>query len=443
MHENVITLPEAMEVYQRDDQVILFNMCNMTYCRIDDEKYDLLEKLVGKRLKETLGQVSDKKRRKVIDLIFALNRSGFLKNVELPKEKAIDHDPIPKLSTLYLSLTRECNLSCPYCYAYGGERDEKSMEAERLFSLINEASELGVEKIAFTGGEPLLCNEVFALAQKAKEKGMRLELITNGTLFHGGLLEDLKLFDEIVITLDGSIPAIHDSTRGEGTYYRVVRGIEYLIEHGMAVTVNTIINKSNVYDLYNTIELVGRMGIQQHNTNVHLPMGRGKEDGLECSDEEVLEGRFQLGQALQENMDREYILQRIRNSFPTPYLSRRGCGAATTEMYVNYDGALYPCRLLQFPDFVAGNINESSLLELMEDSEVLYNCRRLYRAEIKECKECSIERFCRGGCRAMHYLYTGDIFVNSQRICNMVKDDLELTLWLKTGYLPSYYCKGE
>lgn len=443
MDERVVTLPEKMEIYRRDDQVILFNMCNMSFCRLHEEEYMVLtETLVGKNLKEVLQEISGEKRQRLMDLIFTLNRTGFLKQIQTSKEEIL-HDPIPDLATLYISLTRECNLHCPYCYAHGGEMAQSTMEFHRVLSLIEEASRLGVQKITFTGGEPLVYKGLFTLAHLVKDKGMNLELITNGTLFHKEMVHQLKIFDEIVVTLDGSTPEVHDSTRGEGTYYQVIEGIELLKEHGIALNVNTIINRNNVHDLYNTIELVGRMGIQQHNTNVHLPMGRGQEDGLECTEEEVREGRFQLGQALSENMDRDYILRRIQNSFPIPYLTRRGCGAATTEMYVNYDGILYPCRLLQFPDFVAGNLKESSLLELMEDSEVLYNCRRLYRVAIEECKECSIESFCRGGCRAMHYLYTGDPFVNSKRICDIVKEDLEMALWLKTDYLPSYYYKGE
>lgn len=442
MLQRVITLPEKMEVFHRDDQVLLFNLLNMCYCRIHEGEFRILqESLLGQRLADSFSSLPLETQQQIKSFILRLTHSGFLQMA--PGEREEGQKIHSRLSSLFISLTRACNLRCPYCYAYGGDPSPEQMDAIRIVSLMDEARALGVERITFTGGEPLLYPDLFLLAEKGKKQGIEMELITNGTLIQEGNADELGLFDMVVVTLDGSTARVHDVTRGAGSFQQTLQGMSILREREIPVTVNTIINKNNYHDLYNIIEMVGQMGIKQHNTNVHLPMGRGVNDGLECSEEEIRAGRFQLGQSLQENMNRDYILKRIQSSFPIPYLNRKGCGAASTELYVNYDGFLYPCRLLQFSGFRAGNVKEESLVDLVLESEILKNCQRLYTVEIEECQDCSILNYCRGGCRSMHFLYSRDPFVNSPRICSIIKEDLELILWLKTGYLPTYYGKGE
>ena len=60
--------------------------------------------------------------------------------------------------TVGWSLTNRCNHECKYC----GIPNVKSNEltTEQIFSIIDELSELGTKIIQFTGGEPLLRDDI-------------------------------------------------------------------------------------------------------------------------------------------------------------------------------------------------------------------------------------------------------------------------------------------
>jgi cyclic pyranopterin phosphate synthase len=98
------------------------------------------------------------------------------------------------ITYLRVSLTEKCNLNCGYCYgnsACGGE-SPRSLSDSDLLKLIGAFSILGVDKIRFTGGEPLLRKGIIDLIRRTS--GMKvfrvIGLTTNGVLL-AGMLESL------------------------------------------------------------------------------------------------------------------------------------------------------------------------------------------------------------------------------------------------------------
>jgi len=88
---------------------------------------------------------------------------------------------------LRLSLNEQCNLRCIYCMPEDGidfRSEDKLLSTEETFKLIDLTSQMGVSKIRFTGGEPLLRKDLLKLVQFAKEApGIEsVHLTTNGLL---------------------------------------------------------------------------------------------------------------------------------------------------------------------------------------------------------------------------------------------------------------------
>ena len=76
------------------------------------------------------------------------------------------------------------------------------------------------------------------------------------------------------------------------------------------------------------------------------------------------------------------------------------CSMGDAEISISETGDVYPCQLLHFPQFYAGNIKEQSLESIYQNSEVLETCKRLTVLGIEGCKTCSIRFICGGACRA-------------------------------------------
>ena len=88
---------------------------------------------------------------------------------------------------LRIAINEKCNLRCIYCMPEKGisfEPENKLLTREEVIRIIQVAAKLGVNKIRFTGGEPLLRKDLVELISGAVETpGIdSLNLTTNGVL---------------------------------------------------------------------------------------------------------------------------------------------------------------------------------------------------------------------------------------------------------------------
>jgi len=95
--------------------------------------------------------------------------------------------------SLLCELTYRCNLQCPYCYNpldLGRPKDE--LDGDAWLSAIDQACDLGVVQIGFSGGEPTLRpRELIAMTERATQRGAYTNLITQGTFLDDALLDRL------------------------------------------------------------------------------------------------------------------------------------------------------------------------------------------------------------------------------------------------------------
>ena len=143
---------------------------------------------------------------------------------------------------LFLSVTGDCNLRCPHCYARGYGREHMPIDlAERV---ISEACELGVTMFVITGGEPLLYPEFFAMAREMPD--VPFLIFTNGTLMPdflaGGGAGPNMLW---AVSVDGPKPW-NDERRGEGTFDLACEAMEALQSEGLPYGFSTTLSRDNL-----------------------------------------------------------------------------------------------------------------------------------------------------------------------------------------------------
>lgn len=162
--------------------------------------------------------------------------------------------------------TRQCNLRCIHCYANAGNRrspGEMNTAAGKAF--IRDLAEFGVPVILFSGGEPLLREDLFELARLAKEQGIRVALSTNGTPITKAVAEKISRveFAEVGISLDG-IGVTNDHFRGqEGAYEAALKGIRNCVALGLRVSLRLTITRFNYQEITAIFRLIEAEGIER------------------------------------------------------------------------------------------------------------------------------------------------------------------------------------
>jgi len=91
------------------------------------------------------------------------------------------------IKVLRVALTQRCNLNCVYCHHEGecaqSNNGKKEITKEEIEDLLKVTSELGIRKVRFTGGEPLLRKDIVDIVQIASKYMDDVSISTNGTLF--------------------------------------------------------------------------------------------------------------------------------------------------------------------------------------------------------------------------------------------------------------------
>ncbi|MBT8171504.1 radical SAM protein, partial [Candidatus Bathyarchaeota archaeon] len=138
------------------------------------------------------------------------------------------------------NVTGRCNMKCVFCEWWKNEIPE--LTTKKALVAIDSVCKLGVPFFDLSGGEPLLRKDLFTLANRAASYGCLVSMNTNGTLLNEKIVKKVaKIFDTVVVSLDGP-KKVHDMIRGvPGTYEKSVKAIELLKANGVRTGINSVI----------------------------------------------------------------------------------------------------------------------------------------------------------------------------------------------------------
>jgi radical SAM protein with 4Fe4S-binding SPASM domain len=184
-----------------------------------------------------------------------------------------------------IALTYRCNLKCRFCYAgcnnmkkTGHETNEMSVAQvkEILWKLFHQAK---VPSVSFTGGEPVLVSRLPKYIRFAKRLGMRVNLITNGTLITrevAQILADSGL-DSAQVSLEGVTPGTHDAiVQCPGAFQKTLAAVEWLKETGIRTHTNTTITGENLAECKAMPGFVKNfLNNERFSMNLVIPTGSG------------------------------------------------------------------------------------------------------------------------------------------------------------------------
>ena len=331
-------------------------------------------------------------------------------------------------------VTRRCNLACVHCRASAvREIPENEFSTRESLEFLDDLARWAQPVVILTGGEPLLRDDIFAIADHGTRLGLRMVIAPNGTLVTDDSAVRLREsgIKRVSISLDGSTPATHDRFRQvEGAFDGALRGIECLKRAGLDFQINTTITQDNLEEIPRILELALRLGAVAHHVFLLVPAGRGKEYADHSIDarqyEEVLHWLYDQRERVPIHLKAtcaphyyRILRQRAKSegkrvTFETHGLDAvtRGCLGGRSFCFVSHVGDVQPCGYLETK---AGNIRETPFHELWKNSELFRNLRNpeLYSGK---CGICEYRNVC-GGCRARAYAATGD-YLSEEPLCS-------------------------
>lgn len=156
------------------------------------------------------------------------------------------------------ALTNRCNLRCRYCTM--PNVDETELPTSKVLSIIDELAECGCRSIAFTGGEPLLRDDLRPILRHCRSRGIYTTITTNGTFVRE--TRDLSPdVDQINLSFDGP-KDLQDTVRGPGAYESVLELLRTL-PRGKA-TLSCVLHKYNVDHVDYVLETAAAFGARAH-----------------------------------------------------------------------------------------------------------------------------------------------------------------------------------
>jgi len=331
----------------------------------------------------------------------------------------------PELRMIAWELTRSCNLSCIHCRAsaeFGPYENELS--GEEVFRVMDEIALIGKPVIILTGGEPLLRPDIFELAQYGMDKGFRMVMASNGTLFTEETIEKMKSsgIQRVSISIDGPDAETHDAFRRvKGSFEGSLQGIELAKKGRLEFQINTTITRINLHLVPDILRLAVNLGAVALHIFLLVPTGRGKE----MQDQEISPADYEKTLHWFYDQRDNVPLQLKATCAPHYYrilrqrakaegkkitpqthgldAMTRGCLGGISFCFISHIGQVQPCGYLEMN---CGNVREKPFQEIWTASEVFRNLRNTdaYRGK---CGRCEFRKVC-GGCRARAYETLGD-----------------------------------
>jgi radical SAM protein with 4Fe4S-binding SPASM domain len=393
MSEQKLKLPSDLVKIENGEKVLFLNPSAPDWIVVSKKGAAILQLCNGKRTVEDISESLSMFWRKG-------SKSDIIKFIEdiisnttffFPPSTLPAYQPVG-LRIVQLSLVKECNLNCIYCYATDRPKSTNRLTREDHFRLVDDINGISENaEIVLTGGEPLLSPYVVELAEYAKSHGNQVHLLTNGTLINEENAERIsKTFNLIKISLDGSTSIIHDLHRGKGSFAKTLKAIDLLTQQGAPLKIAMTVTKKNIHDID---AMTKKFGSRLTFAPLFVA-GRAKSNkGLSITGKEYYEALSSVNGV----KPLSYLCSSLSASKQKRIMK---CAISDGEISVSENGNVYPCQLLHLPRFKAGNIRDQSLKNIYETSEVLKSCRKLTVLEIPGCKKCDIRFICGGACRA-------------------------------------------
>jgi MoaA/NifB/PqqE/SkfB family radical SAM enzyme len=301
----------------------------------------------------------------------------------------------PHLVSMQLEITSRCNERCVHCYIPHHNK-LYDMEESLFYKVLDQCREMGVLDLTLSGGEPM-CHPHFAdFIRKLKEYDFTVAILSNLTMLNDEILVVMKeqhSFD-VQTSLYSMNPEIHDSiTQLPGSFFKTRDTILRLIDNDIPLHINCPTMKQNK-DCYGDV-LEWAYDHKIKTSTDYIMMARYDHTASNLDNRLSIED---VGKVISSIIarDRNYQLEVGRPDFEARDQRDRSndriCGVCIAKICMVENGNVYPCP--GWYNYVCGNVCETSLKDIWENSPKVKYLRGIRRKDIPKCLDCPNRGFC-------------------------------------------------
>lgn len=358
------------------------------------------------------------------------------------------HRPVSHLAKLYLEPTNRCNLACITCMRNSWDVELGQMKWETFTAVLDNLRQIGPPFTVFFGGlgEPLAHPRTIEMVAAVKALGMRVELITNGTLLDEkrsrGLID--AGLDLLWVSIDGARPQSFADVRLGAELPAILENLKRFRRLRRpahrptpAIGINFVAMKRNIADLPEVLAIGKRLGATHFNVSNLLPHTTAMQDDVlyqkSINSITYLPSPWLRHLSLPKmdftELTGEPVLQALRSGYNVSFagnnlgMTNDVCTFIEDgSVAVGWDGRIAPCPPLMYNhthilrDYerrsfahVLGYVQKDSLLDLWQDPEYEAYRDRVHRFAFAPCTYC-------GGCEISRDNLT-DCFSNPFPAC--------------------------
>jgi pyrroloquinoline quinone biosynthesis protein E len=323
---------------------------------------------------------------------------------------------------LLAEVTYKCPLHCVFCYnpvdytRYGEE-----LSTDDWLRVLRQGRELGAAQLGFSGGEPLIRDDLEIMVSEASKLGYYSNLITSGV----GLNEKrIAAFKEgglahIQLSFQDSTREMNDFLSSTKTFELKQKVAKLIKKYDYPMVLNCVLHRHNIDHVQQILEMAESMDAE------YVELANTQYYGWAyVNRDQLLPTRDQLKRAEEvTNKFRERVGNKMRIFFVVPdYYEERpkACmkGWGALFLTVTADGLALPCHEARMlPGLAFPNVRDHDLGWIWYDSPGF----NAYRGDswMKEpCRSCPDKVKDFGGCRCQAYMLTGDA-TNTDPVCGL------------------------
>ncbi|MEY3579210.1 MAG: coenzyme biosynthesis enzyme PqqE [Pseudomonadota bacterium] len=313
---------------------------------------------------------------------------------------------------LLAELTYRCPLHCVFCYNpmnYAAIQNE--LTTAEWVKVMREARQLGAAQLGFSGGEPLMRDDLEELVDEAHRLGFYTNLITSGVGLNEKRIQALKTagLDHIQLSFQDSTQEMNDFLSSTKTFELKKRVAALIKQYDYPMVMNVVLHRHNLPHIDKIIEMALSLEaeyVELANTQYYGWAMKNREH-LIPSHQQLIEAEAIV------NQYREKIGKTCKLLFVVPdYFENRpkACmnGWGSVFLGVGPDGAALPCHnAREIPGLDIPNVRDHSMREIWYESKA-FNFFRGYEWMQEPCRSCDEKSKDFGGCRCQALMLAGD-----------------------------------
>ena len=332
---------------------------------------------------------------------------------------------MPHPYSLLAELTYRCPLKCPYCSnplklrQYAAELDTDTWKR-----VLAEAAGLGVVQVHFSGGEPLVRQDLDQLIAESRQQGLYSHLTTSGVGGDESRLEHLVRagLDSIQVSFQDSNPVDNDFLAGLASFEKKRECIEAAQKLDLPIVLNVVLHRTNLSHLEEIIQLAVDLDVEKVElAHVQYTGWAFRNRAALLPSRQQLQEAEQIVQAARDRLGNRpelaHVLPDYFQKYPKPCLQ----GWGQVYLAVAPDGAVLPCQTArEIPGLEFPNVKDESLDAIWFHSPVFERFRGTDWMP-EPCQSCDRREIDFGGCRCQAFLLTGDAAATDP-VCHLSPD---------------------